>query len=213
MNMKTTSNTDLDKMEEFLHNKEFDELNETDKKWVANQLSEEEYTSMSELYAHLKVHKQGIHIEPQSDTKLKLDKAFVEKVSHISVFRLNNHFYQTTAAAIIFFFVGYGVHIFQPEQTKIINTTSQVIKYVERPVKLIQYVKIPVYIKEKKKEKENNIIQVSDKVVKTDMPEFNSEFIRQQEISMTNFTKVIDENNGVSMGNDTLLQKMLVTVY
>jgi len=213
MNMETTSNTDLDKLEEMLHNKMFDELSPADKQWVANRLSEEEYTSMSALYTVLKVQKQSIDIEPHEYIKNKLDKAFAAKASHKGVFRLNIPLYQTAAAAIIFFFVGSGVNVFQPEQTKVIHTTSQVIKYVDRPVKLIQYVKIPVQIKEKQKEKGNKVIQATDNIVNSGIPEFNSEYLRQQEIAMTNINHVLNEQNGSSMGGDTVLQKMLVTVY
>jgi len=213
MNMETLSNNNFDRLEKLLRAKRFDELNTVEKQWVNSLLSEEEYVSMSVLYTSLNDQKQGIYIEPQADTKVKLNKALAAKVKRPGVFQLKMPMYQSVAAVLIFFLVGYGVHVFQPEQTRIINTTSQVIKYVERPVKLIQYVKVLVYIKEKKKEKENNIIRVNDKIVKPEMPEFNSEFIRQQEIFTTNFTKVFDENNGVSMSNDSLLQKMLVTIY
>lgn len=217
MNMETTSNTDLDKLEELLHNKIFDELSSAEKQWVANRLSEEEYTSMSALYAQFVVSKLSIDIEPKVDTKLKLNNAFTLKFSNPSVLKLKIPVYQSVAAALIFFLVGFGINLSRPAETKIVRNTVHVIKYLPSPQSHKDIAKVaskPVKnnIKRKKSSNSNpvNNLQTIEKVTFSDT---NPEVIRQQEIATTNINRVMNEQNGSSMGGDTLLQKMLLTVY
>lgn len=211
--METISTNDFDRLEKLLQTKRFKELTVDEKRWVKSQLSEDEYSSMNEMYLSLRSATQMDEIEPSENTKNRLDKALMAKHSK-GVFQLRMPVYQTVAATIIFFFIGYAVHVFQPIQTKIVHTTSQVIKYVDRPVKEIQYVNIAVQKEEIKTENREGIpekIQPID--INSELPELNSEYIRQQEIAMTNIERVLNESNGISMGSDTVLQKMLVTIY
>jgi len=217
MNMETTSNTDLDKLEELLHNKMFDKLSPAEKQWVANKLSEEEYTSMSALYAQIEVSKLSINIEPKADTKLKLNNALAIKFSKPGVLKLKMPVYQSVAVALIFFLVGFGINMSRPVETKIVHSTVQVIKYLPSPQNHKDLAKVaskPIKSNTKRKKYSNsnsvNNLHTINNVAFTDT---NPEVIRQQEIAMTNINRVRNEQNGSSMGGDTLLQKMLVTVY
>jgi hypothetical protein len=217
MNMETISNTNFDRLEKLLCTKRFDELSVAEKQWVESLLSEEEYASMSVLYTSLNDQKQSIGIEPQADTKVKLNKALAAKVQHPGMFQLKMPVYQSVAAALIFFLVGFAINQSRPVETKIVHDTVQVIKYISKPEATKNLAAESKHTKKRVKrvitipEQEQVLATQSDNVVS--LPESNPEFVRQQEIAMTNIKRVMNEKNGSSMGGDTVLQKMLVTVY
>ena len=215
MNMETTSNTDLDKLEELLHNKKFDKLSPAEKQWVANRLSEEEYTSMSTFYAQIGSSKAGADIEPTENTKLKLNNAFNSKFRKPGVLNIKIPVYQSVAAALIFFLVGFGVNMSRPIKTKIVHNTVQVIKYLPSPQSHNYIAKVASKSTKNNSRRKKlispvNNFQTAEKITLSDT---NPEVIRLQEIATTNINRVLNEQNGSSMGGDTVLQKMLVTVY
>jgi hypothetical protein len=217
MNMETLSNTNFDRLEKLLCTKRFDELSIAEKQWVESLLSEEEYASMSVLYTSLNNEKQSIGIEPQADTKVKLNKALAAKVKHPGIFQLKMPVYQSVAAALIFFLVSFGINQSRTVETKIVHNTVQVIKYISKP----EATKNLAAESKNTKKRAKRVITIpeQDQVLSTQsdivvsIPESNPEFARQQEIAMTNIKRVMNEKNGSSMGADTVLQKMLVTVY
>ena len=216
--METLSNTDFERLEKLLYTKQFDNLSVSEKQWVESIFTKEEYASMWMFYSSLNKQNKSIDIEPQAETKEKLNRALVANVKRTSVFQIKMPMYQSVAAALIFFFVGFGINLSRPADTKIIHDTVQVIKYIIKtePTKNIT-LKVPKYGKTKIKqnvtiaEPEKLVAKQSEKV--TTMPESNSEFIRQQEIAMTNLNRVLNEQSGCSMAGDTVLQKMMVTLY
>ena len=217
MNMETISNTDFDQLEKLLRTKRFNELSIAEKQWAESILSEEEYTTMSVLYTSLNGQKQCIVIEPQPETKDTLNKVLAAKVRHSGMFQLKMPVYQSVAAALIFFIVGFGINLSRTVETKIIHDTVQVIKYISKPESIKKIVDESKLTKKRIKrvstipEQEQILTTQSDNAVS--IPESNPELIRQQEIAMTNINRVLNEKNGSSMGGDTLLQKMMVTIY
>jgi hypothetical protein len=215
--METISNTDFDRLEKLLCTKRLDELSVAEKQWVVSILSEEEYASMSVLYTSLNDQRQSIGIEPQQETKNRLNKVFAAKVTHPSIFQLKMPVYQSVAAALILFLVGFGINFTRPVETKIVPNTVQVIKYINKPEATKNLAVESKHTKKRVKrvitipKKEQFLTTQSDNAVS--ITESNPEFVRQQEIAMTNIKRVLNEKNGISMGGDTVLQKMLVTVY
>jgi len=217
--METLSTTDFDKLEKLLQTKSFSELTVAEREWVTTLVSEEEYASMSMLYNALSIPKQTIDIEPQQDTKLRLNKALNARFHRPGLFQLKMPVYQSVAAAVLFFLVGFGVNFQQPSDPKVIHDTVQVIKYVTRTEqpKIMANEATPKQTKKKIKrvisipEPESALTAQAENAVIT--PESNPELIRQQEIAMTNINHVLNENNGSSMGGDSVLKRMLVTIY
>ena len=215
--MENISNTDFDRLEKLLRYKQLDELSTSEKQWVLGLISQEEYGQMATLYQSTNHLTDKQEIEPKQKTKTELDKVLAAKRQMRTVFQLKIPVYQSVAAALVFFFIGFGINRSRPVQTRIVHNTTQVIKYVDRPVKQIEYVTI--YAKDKKK---NVVLTKSLKTAPTveilggndvTIPESNPEVLHQQEIALTNINRVLNEKNGSSMGGDTVLQKMMVTVY
>jgi hypothetical protein len=215
--MENISTKDFEQLEKLLCSKQFEELNPSEKQWILNLISQEEYYRLRTLYQLTNHSTTKLEIEPQPATKARLDKALAAQRQPAKIYRVKIPVYQSVAAAILFFFVGLEINWSRPVQTKIVHNTTKVIKYVDRPVKQILYVNVPV-----KNEKKNNsplqnvsttpATEVSDEkdII---IPESNPEVLRQQEIAMTNINHVLNEKNGSSMSGDTVLQKMMVTIY
>ena len=217
MNMEAISNTDFDRLENLLHSKFFNELTDEEKQWVNSLLSEEEYITMSMLYSSLNKQKHRVSIEPNPELKDKLHFALASKVRNQGVFTLKMPVYQSVGAALIFFLIGFGINLSRPIDKQIIHDTVNVIKYINKPDTLRKNLVESNPTKKKLKrfavihEKELIPTNKSDNTIS--IPESNPDLIRQQEIAMTNINRVLNEKNGTSMGGDTLLQKMMVTVY
>ena len=218
MNMETTSNNDFDQLEELLRTKQFEELSSVERQWVKSMLSEEEYAPMSAIYSSLNDLKPGIDQEPEQETKNKLDKALSVNMRGSGLFKLKIPLYQSVAAALIFFFVGFGINFSRPVQPKVIHDYVQVIKYINKPENS-QKLAIEDPKKKKKIIKKLKTVTEPEQMLENQLEntvssnESNPEFARSQDIAMTNINQVLNEKNGSSMGSDTLLQKMMVTVY
>ena len=132
-------------------------------------------------------------ITPDNALKNRLDNALATKRREKSFFALRVPLYQSVAAAVIFFVLGFGtnfLHIATPPKS--VHTTTEVVKYVEKPVvtEIVKYVDRPVveirYVKE----------PADDTCIAQNVLFYDS-----------------DESLGISLREDTILQKMLVTVY
>ena len=132
MNMETLSTINYDRLEELLRTKRFEELTADEKQWVAGLLSEEEYASMAALYTSMN-EKQNMEMSPRPEIKTRLDKALAAKVGRPGLFQLKIPVYQSVAAALIFFLVGFGINFTRPVETKIVRNTVHVIKYISKP--------------------------------------------------------------------------------
>ncbi len=148
------------------------------------------------LFQTIHKHKRET-ITPSDALKSKLDKALAEKRREKSFFTLRIPAYQSVAAAAIFFILGIGTNFlrFSAVSPQVVHVPIEVevIKYVEKPVvtEVVKYVDRPVveirYVKE---------------------PDPQQQMIAQHAVFENSF-----ENQGISLHEDTVLKKMLVTVY
>jgi hypothetical protein len=150
------------------------------------------------LLQTVREHKKEEEIIPSNALKNKLDKALEAKRRRNSVFARQIPFYQSVAAAVLFFLLGLGSTLLRPEAPpKIVHTTTEVVKYVEKPVvtEVVKYVDRPVteirYIKEPLAQQPAN----HDTFIIQNAALYNS-----------------NENVGISLHDDTVLQKMLITI-
>ena len=101
-------------------------------------------------------------ITPPKMLKIELDKALAAKRRKSSVFALRMPVYQVAAAAAIFFILGFAANFLRPTPLpEILHSTTEVIKYVDRPVTEIRYVKVPVVQKNEQVAVENKNYSVS----------------------------------------------------
>jgi len=132
-------------------------------------------------------------ITPNNALKNKLDKALASKRRENSFFTRQVFSYQSVAAAAaIFFFLGFGSNFLRPAAPpQIVHTTTEVVKYVDRPV-------------------------VTEVVKYVDRPIVEIRYVKQQPtIYDTHTTQNVvfdnsDDSLGISLREDTILQKMLI---
>lgn len=146
----------------------------------------------NELRKLLQEHRSE-EIEPSANVKDRLDQAFKLRNKRRKILQLP--FYQSAAAAILFFFAGAGLVKFFEKPQPIAQQVVQVVKYVDRPVKEVQYIRVLVPSK-----------PLVSSVQKDTLPNFSSQ-------SSENDLAITDVQKGISMGDDTVLQKMMVTIY
>lgn len=206
----------FEKIEQLLQTKEFPELTPAEKELVLAQISETDYSAMRELYTHTKGTRPK-EILPSPTLKRKLDKALAARKTRPAIVNLQVPLYQVAAVAMLCFIIGLTIPSTHETPAKIVTNTVREVKYINRPIEKIRYVAIPA----KFAKKLHPIEQAEPKVSTTNdqtnypeiIPETNPEILRQQEIAMTNIQHALNEKSGVSMGGDTVLQKMMVTVY
>jgi len=139
-------------------------------------------------------------IEPSAAVKDRLDQALKSRIKKVG-FQIP--WYQSMAAAAIFLLAGVGIgQLFERPQT-VVQRLVQVVKFVDRPIKEIQYIKIPSS--------------------PTPILTSKAECVAKDSVSVTtayssgeNDLAVLDINrtqSGISIGDDTILQKMMVTIY
>jgi len=219
--MENISNTDFDKLENLFKTKKFDQLSTIEKQWVLSFLKEDEYASMSELYVSIKKDNTK-ELEPNPKIKKRLDNAFADtkKATVFSIFfRTKMPVYQSAAVALLFLSIGIFTNLFQSKPL-IVHDIVQVIKYI--PKQVVKEVRVPV-AQQLPRSLHKTIVpatipavekEIVDKKTETINTENINPFVaRQQEIAINNVQRVLEENNGISMGNDTVIRKMLVTVY
>jgi len=144
------------------------------------------------LLQTMRKHKKE-EITPDDSLKEKLDDALVAKRRKKTVFLLQISWYQSVAAAVIFFLLGLGSSFLRPAASpQIVHSTTEVIKYVDRPVitEIVKYVDRPV----------------------TEIRYIKESVAQQPAIHNTGMAQNSNENLGISLHDDTILQKMLLTM-
>jgi hypothetical protein len=211
--MIDTNSTDLDRLDKLCQKKTFSTLTPEEKQFVLKHVTEAEYIIMFEVYQTM--HKNRTEdITPSESVKDKLNAAWQARPRRTRPFQLWMPVYQSAAAAVIFFLAGLGVsHLFVRTPEVIHDTLEvEVVKYVDRPIKEIQYIEVPAK-KTPLQASQSQSIPLPEHVEEYWMaPESNSEVLRQQEITMANINLALNETNGMSLGDDTVLQKMMVTI-
>jgi len=207
---------DFEKIEHLLQTKGFEELTAAEKELVLAQISETDYLDMREINIHVKAtcHEE---ITPPLSLKGKLDKALVDRKPTPIYLRTKLPLYQVAAVALLFLVVGLMINYTKETPIKFVTNTIREVKYINRPVKQVQYIIIPAKDAQKLQPIEEAKPQVSandnQRNYQETATETNQEILRQQEIAITNIQRTLNEKNGISVGEDSLLQKMLVTIY
>ena len=218
--METISTNDFDKLERLLTTKNFEELTLIEKQWVLAFMDEPEFYSMSLLYRGLEKNRENKkEIEPSPEIKNKLDFVLKKSKRGSVIGSLNRYkipVYQSVAVALVFFMIGFFANIYKSKPI-IVSNRVEVIKYVTKPAEnnLNPVIKSGNIARKsvKKNLDENNSQEPKVANVLVINTSVNPEITNQQEIAMNNVNKVLNENNGNSMGSDSILKKMLVTVY
>ena len=206
--MTNTNYTDLDQFERLCQTKTFYELNEEERKLVLSMVTEAEYQVMCELHGN-RQEQSPDEIIPSSILKNKLDKALEAKNQRRGLFQVRIPFYQSAAAAVIFFLVGLGLSSLYERPTKIIRTTAEVVKYVDRPVKQIQYVTLQT-----KNVQKQDLQQPATLPAPTEGMNTKNATITETNQQISEGTYIAqNDSNDMNMQNDTVLRKMMVTMY
>ena len=123
-------------------------------------------------------------INPDVAIKNRLNEALSIKRRKKSIFSLRIPLYQSAAVAVAFFVLGYGTGFLRPSTpSENIRFATEVIKYVDRPVTEIRYVEAPV--------------------------------TQKNAIRDTSIARLVahNKNLSVSFRDDTITQKMLITMH
>ena len=207
---------DFERIEYLLQTKGFEELTPAEKEVVLAQISETDYSDMRELFMHTRttLHEE---IVPPLYLKEKLDKALAGRRLAPIYLRTRLPLYQVAAVALLFLVVGLSINYTRETPIKVVTNTIREVKYTNRPIKQVQYIVIPAKYAQKIQPIEEAKPQVSTNYNQTSYPEItdetNPETLRQQGITSTNIERILNEKNGISVGQDSLLQKMLVAIY
>lgn len=139
-------------------------------------------------------------IEPSVSVKNRLDKAFRSKRKKTG-FQLP--LYQSVAAAVLFLLAGVGIGRLFERPQPVVQRLVEVVKYVDRPVKEIQYIKVQVT--------SQPILATNAASVAKDSVQVSADYnTREKDLAVADINHI---QSGISMGDDTILQKMLVTIY
>lgn len=207
---------DFNKTDKLIQFKNFEELPVNEREFILAQMTESEYCFMRELYLNTRT-KNRDEISPSPTMKMKLDKALAIQKRSTPVAKFRIPLYQVAAVALIFLVIGMGINYRQEAPAHIVTQKIREIKYIDRPVEKIRYITVPAKFAQKVQPIKQPTLQ--ENIVDNDIPttefktEINPEISRQQEIAMTNIQRALNEKTGVSIGSDTVLQKMMVTVY
>lgn len=206
------NDTDFEKIEYLLQTREFYELSPAEKELVLAQISETDYSSMRELYMHAKATRHE-EIAPPLSLKDKLNKALAARRPTPTHFRTRLPLYQVAAVALVFLVAGLAINYTREVPIRVVTNTIREVKYINRPVKQVQYVTVPAKYAAKPQAMEQVKPEVATNEDQINHPEINPDIFRQQEIAMINIQHALNEKSGVSLGSDSVLQKMLVTIY
>ncbi len=145
-------------------------------------------------------HRRLEEIEPSAAVKDRLDQAWRsrKKKSRVQIPLL-----QSMAAAILFLLAGVGIGQLFERPQKVVQRMVQVVKYVDRPIKEIQYVRVtantaPI------------LASNAESVAKDSIPVKTTYSSGENDLAIADINRV---QSGISMGDDTVLQKMMVTIY
>jgi hypothetical protein len=209
--MTNTNQTDIDPFERLCQTKSFYELNREERELVLSMVTEAEYHAMHEFHQNLQ-EQIPEEITPTLLLKSKLDEALENKNRRRSLPQRRVPLLQSAAAAVLFFLMGLGASFLNERPAKIVHTTAEVIRYVDRPVKEIRYVSVPAKEEGKLASESEKSVQPSpgEKMhfQKTEATEAYPDIQDQQMMGMTDIAQY-----GLSMDKDTILRKMMLTMY
>ncbi len=132
---------DLEQIETLLKSKKFDELDASERDFVLNSMTENEYNEMHFLFQNIA--EVSDEIEPNENTKSKLDQAFQSTDVRRTVPFLSRKLpvFKVAAVAAICFMLGFGIKSIDTNNQKsdsiadsIIYDTVQVIRYIQMPL-------------------------------------------------------------------------------
>lgn len=211
--MTDINQTELDRIERLYQTRTFSTLTPEEKQFVLKHVTEAEFNVMFEVY-------QTIHevrsedITPSKSVKGKLNVAWQARLGRNGSFQLQTPVYYSAAAAVLFFLLGLGVSNLFERTPEVIHDTIEVevVKYVDQPIKEIQYIEVPRKEAPLKASQSLSIPLPEPVEEYWTAPESNSEVFSQQEIVLENINLTLNEATGMSLGDDTLLQKMMISI-
>ena len=139
-------------------------------------------------------------IEPSAAVKDRLDKALRIKRNQVG---FHIPMYQSMAAAVLFLLAGVGIGQLFEKPQQVVQRMVQVVKYVDRPIKEIQYIKVPA-------SPAPILTSKAEAVAKDSVPVKTAYSSGENDLAVADINRV---QSGISMGDDTVLQKMMVTIY
>lgn len=204
----------FDTIEKLCRTKDYRQLTISEKELVQSLTTEDEYNAMRSFYSTVK--QKGVDtLEPNPDIKKRLNKTFLLRKKSVGVFLYRIPLYQSAAVALLFFFVGLAISYFRQTPSEIVYNTTEVIRYVDRPVKQIEYVtvyKMKTLAAKQSDKTDVEMIPANEENVNEKPFDF-SDYSDATQISMVDIDHVLSETDGVSIGSDTLLRKMLNEIY
>lgn len=184
-------------IEDWPMNRDFEDLTSAEQKQVRDAMGEETYRAHRELHRHF----TGLAttpVEPLKATKEKLDTAFKARYTTQTaqssgiwpqIFRWRT--LQVVAASLVLLTMGYSLSFVISPFRKPSPAVREVIRYVDRPVREVEYrtvyVDRPVKVYEKLPISDPTAVDTTDNLA-------------------------LNENQGVSMAGDTVLQALMVTL-
>lgn len=210
-------NTTLsDHTEQLLRSKDFDALSAAERKSVLAEMSEDDYGYSRRMQKSFGP-KPDDELVPPAALKAKLDNRLVRKQRGTRVWQLRVPVYQSVAAAVVLFFI--GMHFNRPAEMpqRVVTQKVAVLKYIDRPVKEIRYVPIRQSATEPvdNTRVDKELIAPQPLVDKNEKKRESFDARVNTLPDMANNTTQTNtpETAGVSMGSDTVLRSMMVTVY
>ncbi|MDR2039975.1 MAG: hypothetical protein LBQ60_18795 [Bacteroidales bacterium] len=192
--MNEISSKDLDKLESLIKSRQFPELSADEQQWVLQYLDEDEYRKMASWYGFLSDEKDQVdEIEPSLSSKLKLDAVLKQSGSKekAGFFSRRIPVYRSVAASVIFFLLGMGVQFFIPPK----GSDAQNFKTIMQNMP------------EERMEPKDTFTGYQEILALK-----NPEMLDLKTLAEYNVQQVRKTSNGRSLGNDSVVQKLLVTI-
>lgn len=222
---------DIEKVEQIIKGKNFNQLTNDEKALILSIISEKEYENYALFLRNLESSNNVEEIEPSSGLKDNLDNILSrqKKKGYIVPFiKRRTAWYQTIAAALLFFLLGYWVNLQTNNSQKstditqnIIHDTIEIVKTIQEPIAKQTNLAANNFSNKmsKKFQKSNNDTQTNianeneDKKdeKRIDLPE-NHPTKLLADIAEKSLQLAMKEKNGESISGDTVLGKMLVTI-
>lgn len=201
--------------EQLLRSKDFDLLSAAERESVLAEMSEEDYDYSRRMQKNFG-RKPEDELTVPPTLKAKLDRRLTCKQRSARVWQIRIPVYQSVAAAVLLFFI--GMHFNRPIELpqRVVTQKVAVLKYVDRPVKEIRYVPIRQSATEPvdNTRVDKELIAPQPLVDKNEKKRESFDARATTLPDMANNTATnTSETVGISMGSDTVLRSMMVTIY
>jgi hypothetical protein len=133
-------------------------------------------------------------IEPSPSVKVRLDEAFKTKYHPRRELRLP--YLQSVAAAVLLLVAGIGIGRWFDKPEATVERIVQQVRYVYRPVKEIQYIRVP-----------------DRSLTATVESRLRDSLALDDAANDLAVAEAGNASGSISMGDDSILQKMMVTIY